>query len=122
MQTNIDMEKYAENLYKAVKAKFPGNKVNSSNVFDLVRLSMEEVEKFRSLQGRQKKELVVRIIHEALKDYVIDDMESESLNFLVDNFIDLIIDQFCDINLGHLKINDDQKKTLRKIFPCCFPN
>jgi len=117
----MDMEKYAETLYDRVKDKFPDDKLTVINVFDLIRISMEEVEKFRVLEGRQKKELVVRIVHEAIKDYVIDDLESESLKMLVDKFVDVIIDQFCDINLGHLHINENQKKTLRKIFPCCFP-
>lgn len=117
----MDIEKYAETLYDRVKNKFPDEKLNVLNIFDLTRIAMEEVEKFKVLEGRQKKELVIRIIHEAVKDFVIDDMESKSLNILVDQFIDVIIDQFCDINLGHLHINENQKKTLRKIFPCCFP-
>lgn len=116
-----DMEKYAKELYDKVKGKFPSEKLTSTNVFDLMRISMEEAEKLKNLEGRQKKELVIRILHEAIKDYVIDDFESAALNMLVDNFVDIIIDTFVDINMGNLKINEDQKKVIRKIFPCCFP-
>jgi hypothetical protein len=115
-----DMEKYAKVLYEKVKGKFPSEKVTAGNIFDLMRISMEEAEKFKELEGRAKKELVIRIINEAIKDFVVDEIENESLRLLVDNFMDVLIDTFVDIDFGNLKINEDQKKVIRKLFPCCF--
>lgn len=115
-----DMEKYSKDLYEKVKVKIPNNQVTAGNIFDIIRIAMEEVEKFRELAGRSKKELVIRIIYEIVKDYVLDDVENESIKLLLDNFVDIIIDTFVDIDLGHLKINEDQKKVIRKLFPCCF--
>lgn len=118
----MDIEKYAEDLYTKVKDAFPSKEVNIGNVFDLIRLTMEEAEKFTDLEGRQKKELVIRIVHEAIEDFVLDDVDNESIHILVDKFVDVIIDQFCDIDLGHLHINEEKKKKIRaffhKIFPC----
>ncbi|MEX0598275.1 MAG: hypothetical protein WD512_17440 [Candidatus Paceibacterota bacterium] len=115
-----DMEQYSKQLYEKVKAKIPNNQVTAGNIFDLIRISMEEVEKFKELAGRSKKELVIRILHEIVKDYVLDDVENETIKILLDNFVDIIIDTFVDIDMGHLKINEDQKKVIRKLFPCCF--
>lgn len=114
------MEQYAQTLYQKVKAKFPAEKITAGNIFDLIRFSMEEAEKFRELEGRAKKELVMRVIEEAIKDFVVDEIENESLRMLVDNFLDVLIDTIVDIDLGNLKINEDQKKVIRKLFPCCF--
>jgi hypothetical protein len=115
-----DMEKYSKELYEKVKAKIPNNQVTAGNIFDIIRIAMEEVERFKELPGRAKKELVIRIIYEIVKDLVLDDVENESIKLLLDNFVDIIIDTFVDIDLGHLKINEDQKKVIRKLFPCCF--
>lgn len=120
----MDMEKYAEELYQKVKDNFPDDKIDTVNVFMLIRIAMEEVERFKELEGRQKKELVIRIIHEAVEDYVLDDVENENIHMLVDNFVDVIVDNFCDIDLGNLGINEEKKKKimsfLKKIVPCCF--
>lgn len=120
----MNMEDYADELYTRVKAKFPtDHTIDRTNIFSLIRLAMEEVDQFSELEGRQKKELVVRVAHEALKDYVLDEQDNAALNLLVDNFVDVIIDNFCDIDLGNLGINDEQKHRIRtfvkKCFPCC---
>lgn len=120
----MDMEQYAENLYNTVKENFPDEKIDAVNVFNLIRLAMEEVEKFKELEGRQKKELVIRIVHEAIEDYVLDEVENQNIHILVDHFVDVIVDNFCDIDLGNLHINEENKKKfkafLKKIFPCFF--
>lgn len=117
----MNIENYAEELYDRVKARFPIDGLNKANIFELIRLSMEEVDKFSELAGRQKKELVIRIAHEALKDAVLDDADNLALNLLVDNFVDIIIDNFCDIDLGNLGINEDQKHKIRAFFKKCLP-
>lgn len=118
----MDMEKYAEELYNKVKENFPDEKIDATNVFQLIRLTMEEAEKFGTLEGRQKKELVVRVVHEAVEDFVLDEVQNEHIHILVDNFVDVIVDNFCDIDLNHLRINADKKQKikvfLKKICPC----
>ena len=120
----MDMEKYAEELYDTVKKNFPSDKIDTVSIFILIRIAMEEVDKFKELKGRQKKELVIRIIHEAIEDYVLDDVENENIKILVDHFVDVIVDNFVDIDFGNLHINEDQKKKIKaffkKIFPCLF--
>tara|TARA_R100001163_G_scaffold65832_1_gene65442 strand:- start:9468 stop:9833 length:366 start_codon:yes stop_codon:yes gene_type:complete len=117
-EVELDIEKYAETLYNRVKAKFPSDKVTMTNIFDLIRLSMEEAEKFGKLAGKQKKELVLRVVQEAVTDLVVDEDDNKALAILIDNFADLIIDQFVDINFGHLAINVKNNKCFAKLFPC----
>ena len=118
----MDMEQYAEKLYVNLKKSFPDEEINAINVFGLIRLAMEEAERFQELAGRQKKELVIRVIHEAIEDYVLDDIENQNIRILVDHFMDVIIDNFVDIDLNHLKINEENKKKLKKIFYLILKN
>jgi len=115
-----EMEQYAEKLLEMVKAQFEDQELNMGNIFIFLRLAMEHADKFKELEGRNKKELVIRIMHEALEDFVLEGDDKEALRIFVDKMVDLVIDNFCDINLGNLHINEDQKKVLRRLFPCMF--
>lgn len=117
----MDLEKYAKDLYERVKETFPDQELKVSNVFDFIRIAMEEAEKFIELDGRQKKELVIRVLHEAFEDYVVDEAESESLRILVDSLVEVVIDQFVDIDLNHLHLNEDQKHRIRAWFKKACP-
>ena len=114
------IELYAEKLYDEVKSKFKDNTLNIITIFDLLRLAMEIAESYKDLTGRQKKELVIRIMHEAIEDFVLDDMDNEALNIFVDKMVDVVIDNFVDINWGHLAINKKNKDKFKNCFPCCF--
>lgn len=122
--TEIDLKKYSEDLYAKVKANFPDDTLNALNVLLFVRMAMEQAEKFKELEGRQKKEVVIRVMHVAFDDYAMDEQTSAQLKVLVDFFIDQIIDNFVDINLGNLGLNKKQQKKFndffRKITPCCY--
>jgi hypothetical protein len=116
-----EMEKLAEQLYKDVNAQFgEGKQLNMFNMFAFVRLAMEIAETFEELPGRDKKKLVIRVCQEALEDHALEDRED--LQFFVDKILDMTIDQFVDIDMGHLHINEAQKHRIKtffkKIFPC----
>lgn len=114
------MENYSADLYERVKLNFPDdNELTASEIFDLIRIAMEEAEKITDLTGPEKKELVIRVVHEAFKDLVVDKIESDKIQDFMDFFLEYLVDQFVDISKGNLKINDKTKKVLKKIFPCC---
>ena len=121
MSTEVDMEKYAEQLYNDVKQQFDSETLTAANTLELMRIAMEVVDTYTNLEGKQKKELVLRVVHQAFDEYVVDEIENEAVKVLVDNIADLLIDHFVDIDLGHLNINHpDCKKRLSRFLPCCF--
>ena len=121
MSTEVDMEKYAEQLYDDVKKHFNCDTLTAANTFELMRIAMELVDTYKGLEGKQKKELVIRVLHNAFDDYVVDEIENEAVRILIDNLADIVIDNFVDIDLGHLSINHpDCQARLKKFLPCCF--
>ena len=64
---NIDpeLQTYADKLYSDVMAQFKEQTLTPENTFNLMRIAMETVDKYEKLAGRQKKELVLHVLHRA---------------------------------------------------------
>lgn len=117
----MNIEIYAQSLYIKVRDLF-GNKIlNVNNVFDFIRISMEEAEKMTELTGRMKKELVIKVFNFSIENLCNDEIDKQNLRILSNNFIDNIINHFCDIDLHHLKINEDKKHRIRAFLKSCYP-
>ena len=119
MSQIVDIEKYVDTVYTNVLARFPSGVLSMTNIFDFVRLCMETAENYKSLSGRHKKELVIRVCHKALEEMILDNVDSDALKVFVDKVVDVLVDNFIDIDLGNLHVNEDCKKRWRKVFPCC---
>lgn len=121
MSNEIDMEAYATKLYNEVKLQFTSDTLTVANTMVLMRVAMEVADTYKEISGKQKKELVLRVLHQAFEDYVVDEIQNEAVKMLIDNLADIMIDNFVDIDLGNLNINHVTiKEKLLKFCPCCF--
>jgi hypothetical protein len=119
----MDMDAYVQAVFNQVKENFAGQSLDVTTVFSFIRISMETVERYKNLTGMQKKELVIAVLTVAIDSLVVDQNEQQILNFMIENFIGTLIDQFCDIDSNGISINLATKNKLKaffsKIFPCC---
>lgn len=110
----------ATTLYFAVKSRIKEGEITVGNFFDLVVMTMEQVERFRELGGSEKKALVVRVVNQVVEDMVAVNIENDFLRIVVSNFLDQLIETLITVDGGAMHINMDKKKLVRKLMPCCF--
>lgn len=119
------MNTYTQTVFNQVKAAFVGQQLDTTTVFNFIRICMDNVSAYDSLAGLQKKELVIAVLQMAIDSMVTDPNEQQLLNFMIQNFISTIIDQFCDIDANGISLNPATKSKIKaffsKLFPCCCP-
>ena len=108
-------ERIAQTIHD-LKTKWGETKITTGTIHLVLKECMELVENF-DCSGAEKKEHVVTIIKEVVKDLVENDEEERIILALIEkkvleNTIDLII----SASKGNFNINN--KKTQRKIFSC----
>lgn len=120
---NPMLKEFAKRVYDKLQEDFFNHypNITRESLFALVRISMEEAEKFDELEGKQKKELVLRVLQEAIKDHTYDDVQSEEVKFFVDKMADILIDNLVEVDLGNLHINEGQKKKFKNFFKKLCP-
>lgn len=114
------MEQLAAEMYVQILAKFgEETQLTAANLFTFVRIAMETVEQVNGLPGKDKKALVIRLCQIAINRSVL--YNNETLQYLVDNVLDNIIDEFVSIDLDGLHINEDQKSRIKAFLKkLCF--
>jgi hypothetical protein len=119
----IDIDAYAKKLYDEICEKFQDEELDMTNIFDLVRLCMETVDTYKNITGLQKKQLVLNVVHRALDEWLVNKIDDATLRLFADKGLDILIDNFVDIDLGNLKINKAACLTaFQKLFACCKKN
>jgi len=113
---------YESVLYDRIKSLFTGDEITIENIFDLLILAMEQVERFTELSGAVKKKLVLQTVQRLVHDFVVVSIENDLLRLIIDNFLGTLIDTLVQVDGGSMRINLDKKKLARKLLPCCFKN
>jgi len=104
-------------LYTKIKTMTKYNTViTHSNIIDICILLMKTVEKYNNVNGKQKKELVISVITQFIKD-TVHTQDNQSLLNMVDITLPILIDTIIGLDKSEIKIA--VKKTLKSCFPCC---
>jgi hypothetical protein len=90
------------------------NDINSMNVMEFIKITMEIVEKLKDKKSSEKKLIVISVLEDFIK---LHDNYSLSIDIqsLIDNgFISLMIEAFVFASKNKININ------LKKFNKCCF--
>ena len=100
-------------LFLKLKDKY--NSIDSKSVFELIRSAMELVEHYNGVSGIEKKEMVITVVDRIVYELGVGD--DFFVKVFVENFLDDLIDNICDIAKGNLDINS--KLSFMKKLKCC---
>ena len=90
-------------------------RLTPQKIVELCVFLMKEVERIRSMNGAEKRALVVTVLRECVVENVQDEGLRQSYLFVVDNVIPEIIDYLVLFDKGRLKIH------VKKFLACCLP-
>ena len=112
---------YSGKLYDQIKST-----INYTDISDLKEIKFwfnlgkdlaEMVDKFKNIEGVQKKELVIELMNKIIKDKELipnlDDEDREKITFIINTSIPITLDLIIQATKGEIKIN-------KKSFIDCF--
>jgi hypothetical protein len=110
-------------LINCIKNNIKDKKVDTSSCFKIITLSIEIIDKYKHLNGNEKKQYIINAIETIAKgndnilgneDDIIDEAMLLSLNFIINNnYISEFIDIIFKASKGEININKIKKK-------CCL--
>ena len=110
---------FFEDALKKIKEELVDEKIGFSNlVITMIKL-IEIVERYKILNGLEKKSLVLKVIYKYIEDSDIDPDDKESLHYILDHTGTQIIDSIIFASKG--KLFKKMTKKFLNIFKCkCF--
>ena len=106
-----------DNIYKDLSQIVGDKKLTTTNIVNITISLMQIVEKYPTLHGKEKKELVIYVLKKSVKDHIFDTDSEESLLLFIETFLPSIIDSVISIDKKELTINITKK--LKSCFSCC---
>ena len=110
-------------LVNTIKNSIKDKNIDTSSCFKIITLSVEIIEKYNELHGKDKKEYIIKAIEiiakgndniEGNNDDLLDETTVLSLKIIIDNdYISEFIDIICRASKGEININKIKKK-------CCL--
>ena len=110
-------KKNRDNLEKAIMDGVKNGDVNFMIWFGVLSDLMGDVEKFRKLKGRDKKEVVVLVVIKSVKEIDMEESEKEKVGKVLENVLPKFIDMAVSLSK---KVNiDGLIKKIKKKLSCC---
>jgi hypothetical protein len=100
--------------YNEIKNGIQGE-LKTSNVIIIMMRCMEVVEKYKTLNGIEKRDLVLRIMIKLVEDFENDQDEKEALRLLIKTMGPSMVDSLILASKGKFQINLKKCK-----FKCCI--
>lgn len=96
------------------------NDFNMENIVGILISTMQFVQNFKSVNGSQKKKIVIKVIKEFINDKIDNSQLKKDLNMFADLTMPILIDKFIALNNGEITIKTPKccKDIFKKI--CCF--
>ena len=88
--------------------------INTINVIEFVKITMEIVEKIENKGGKEKKLIVINILEDFVKIYENNSLAIEIKSLIDNGFISLMIEAFVFASKNKININ------LKNCKKCCF--
>lgn len=110
-----------ENLYEQLKEILAGAKLNSSNIMAILVNLMQIVEKYPTLKGPQKKQVILAAINMLIDDQNDNVEDAAGLKLLVQMTLPSVIDTIVNIDTKQVRIKIRQASKF--VFSlCCGKN
>ena len=108
-----------EQIYKSLRTGFENYELDQNNIVDFVIRTMTLVEQEKSLNGREKKAVVIEILTRLVDSYDKLNTESKiSLKLVIRTVVPGLIDGLVQASKGFLSLNKNLKEKVSKC--CCF--
>lgn len=120
MQTEVTVvTNTIEQIYKSLRSGFENYELDQNNIVDFVIRAMTLVEQEKSLNGREKKAVVIEILTRLVDSYDKLNNESKiSLKLVLRAVVPGLIDGLVQASKGFLSLNKTLKEKASKC--CCF--
>ena len=107
-------QEIADELQKVLDDVIFENGLSVGNILSLVANLMHTAGKYRTLSGKDKKQMVVILINEAIEDQIEDENLEDFLQMMVTHIVPDAIDLLVDVSKKKYKF-----KSISKIFTKC---
>jgi hypothetical protein len=108
-----------EQIYKSLRTGFENYELDQNNIVDFVIRAMTLVEQEKTLNGREKKAVVIEILTRLVDSYDKLNTESKiSLKLVIRTVVPGLIDGLVQASKGFLSLNKNMKEKMSKC--CCF--
>lgn len=91
--------------------------VTSSNIVKLLLYTMKSVEQYKYLTGKDKKNIVIRVLYSVVNKNIDKEVEKQELKLLIDLTIPTLIDSIISIDKREFIIKS--KSFFKKLLKCC---
>lgn len=105
-------------VYEYIKSVY-GNEINATNIVFIASQLIQIIEKYRTLTGNQKKQIVINTIKKLINNSNIIDNQKILLNTIINNTLPPIIDELVNAINGNLDFDKIKEKTFFKSI-CCW--
>ena len=110
---------FFEDALKKIKEELVDEKIGFSNLVITIIKLIEIVERYKILNGLEKKSLVLKVIYKYIEDSDIDQDDKENLHYILEHTGTQIIDSIIFASKG--KLFKKMTKKFLNIFKCkCF--
>lgn len=109
-----------EKVYQSAKETLGADHLSPANVLNLTVSLMEGVEKYRNLDGPQKKALVIDVIKRLLDETDMSSDDNRALDTIIDLTVPVAIDVIVSATHGSVHINRLRDRlALCPLLKCC---
>jgi hypothetical protein len=118
-----DMQILIDTIYDEVKGSIVNKQFGISNVMVLVAIAMQVAEKNKTLNGPEKKEIVLKVLKRLILEIPMSDRDRMMMDSIIEVALGKAIDYIIMAANGELdfgKMIENAKKTFKTMFSCCF--
>ena len=115
LKSNI-VNKISRELKSLIEGLTKEDGINTINIIFITAQLMEHLSTYKEFKGREKKQIVIKILVNFIEDSDMEDINKMILNEVVKNLVPNAIDTIIDVSKGRYKF---EIKDVKKIFPCC---
>jgi predicted transcriptional regulator len=113
---NVKLSFFEDALFK-IKKEIVNDQIGFDNIVITIIKLIEIVEKYKSLNGLEKKILVIKVISKHIEISNLSEDDKSNMIYIIDNTGSQIIDTIIFTSKG--KLFKSIKRRLFKIFSCC---
>jgi hypothetical protein len=110
-----------EHIYKLLKQGFENYELDENNMVDFVIRAMTLVEQEKTLNGREKKAVVIEILSRLVDSYTskLNTESRISLKLIIKTIVPGMIDGIIQASKGFVSVNKTITEKTKKFCSCC---